>query len=95
MLTKKKELKNLKKANFDYTDPFLLTDQLTNEEVQVKNLSNAFAKQELLPKIVLQNRHEEFDKGLFQKLGKNLGTSPQLDFGTVWKIQLNGGDWTK
>ena len=42
MLTKKKELKNLKKANFDYTDPFLLTDQLTNEEVQIKNLSNAF-----------------------------------------------------
>ena len=49
---------------------FFSLNQLTNEEVQIKNLSNAFAEKELLPNIIHQNRHEEFDKGMFQKLGK-------------------------
>ena len=69
MLIKNKISKN-SNSNFDYTDPFLLTDQLTNEEVQIKNLTNAFAKKELLPKIIHQNRNVEFDIGLFKKLGK-------------------------
>ena len=66
----KNKISKKSNPNFDYTDPFLLTDQLTNEEVQIKNLTNAFAKKELLPKIIHQNRNEEFDKGLFKKLGK-------------------------
>ncbi len=69
MLIKKKLEKKTNNA-FDYTDPLRLKDQLTNEEKQIKNLSRDFAKKELLPNIIKQNRHEEYDKNLFQKLGK-------------------------
>ncbi len=69
MQTKKKLEKKTNNA-FDYTDPFRLKDQLTNEEKQIKNLSRDFANKELLPNIIKQNRHEEYDKNLFQKLGK-------------------------
>ena len=43
MLTKNKLEKNTKVA-FDYTDPFRLTEQLTDEENQIKRLSSDFAK---------------------------------------------------
>ena len=69
MQTKKKLEKKTNNA-FDYTDPLRLKDQLTNEEKQIKNLSRDFANKELLPNIIKQNRHEEYDKNLFQKLGK-------------------------
>ena len=69
MLIKKKILKQTN-TSFDYTDPFRLSDQLTDEVKQIKNLSIDFAKKELLPSIVKQNRYEEFDKSLFKKFGK-------------------------
>ena len=69
MQTKKKLEKKTNNA-FDYTDPLRLKDQLTNEEKQIKNLSRDFANKELLPNIIKQNRHEEYDKNLLQKLGK-------------------------
>ena len=77
MLTKNKLEKNTKAA-FDYTDPFRLTEQLTDEENQIKRLSSDFAKKELLPNIIRHNRHEEFDKDLFKKLGKVGLLGPQI-----------------
>ncbi len=68
MLNRKKIIKKTA-VDFDYKDPFRLTDQLTNEEIQIKDLSHEFAKKELLTKIVHQNRYEKFDKSLFKKLG--------------------------
>ena len=61
MLNRKKIIKKTA-VDFDYKDPFRLTDQLTNEEIQIKDLSHEFAKKELLTKIVHQNRYEKFDK---------------------------------
>ena len=68
MLTRKKIIKKTA-VDFNYKDPFRLTDQLTSEEIQIRNLSHEFAKKELLPKIIHQNRYEKFDKSLFKKLG--------------------------
>ena len=51
-------------------DPFKLEDQLTQEEIQIRDLAKNFAEKELLPNIVKQNRYEEYDKSLFKKLGK-------------------------
>ena len=68
MLTRKKIIKKTV-VDFNYKDPFRLTDQLTSEEIQIRNLSHEFAKKELLPKIIHQNRYEKFDKSLFKKLG--------------------------
>jgi glutaryl-CoA dehydrogenase len=70
-------MKNYKETNkiknistkFNYKDPFLLEEQLTEEEILIRNTAKNFAEKELLPKIVEANRKEIFDKNLFKKLG--------------------------
>ena len=69
-MLKKNELQNKVEKSFNFQDPFRLEEQLTGEEVQIRNLAKSFAKKELLPNIVLQNRHENYDKNLFKKFGE-------------------------
>ena len=69
-MLKKNELQNKVEKSFNFQDPFRLEEQLTEEEVQIRNLAKSFAKKELLPNIVLQNRHESYDKNLFKKFGE-------------------------
>ena len=69
-MLKKNELQNKVEKSFNFQDPFRLEEQLTEEEVQIRNLAKSFAKKELLPNIVLQNRHEKYDKNLFKKFGE-------------------------
>ena len=69
-MLKKNELQNKVEKSFNFQDPFRLEEQLTEEEIQIRNLAKSFAKKELLPNIVLQNRHESYDKNLFKKFGE-------------------------
>ena len=71
MLNKNKNFVNTE-AIFDFSDPFRLDDQLTEEELRIKSLVKSFSEKELLPNIIEQNRYEKYDKTLFKKLG-NLG----------------------
>ena len=69
-----KELKNIERitSKFNYRDPFLLEDQLTEEEVLIRNTAKDFAQKELFPKVLEANRKEIYDYELFKKLG-NIG----------------------
>lgn len=69
-MLKKDTILDKSKEKFNYLDPFKLEDQLTQEEIQIRDLAKNFAEKELLPNIVKQNRYEEYDKSLFKKLGK-------------------------
>ena len=69
-MLKKDTILDNSKEKFNYLDPFKLEDQLTQEEIQIRDLAKNFAEKELLPNIVKQNRYEEYDKSLFKKLGK-------------------------
>jgi glutaryl-CoA dehydrogenase len=64
-------IKNIeKKGNtFDYKDPFLLEEQLTEEEILIRNTTRDFAQKELQPQILEANRNEIYDSNLFKKLG--------------------------
>ena len=64
-------IKNIekKKNTFDYKDPFLLEEQLTEEEILIRNTTRDFAQRELQPQILEANRNETFDSNLFKKLG--------------------------
>ena len=44
-------LKEIKKE-FDYRDPFLLEEQLYEDEILIRNTAKDFATKELLPKII-------------------------------------------
>ncbi len=71
-------MKNLKINNkiksisskFNFEDPFLLEEQLTEEEILIRDTAKVFAKKELEPNIVEANRNELYDINLFKKLGE-------------------------
>ncbi|MBN8521252.1 MAG: acyl-CoA dehydrogenase [Alphaproteobacteria bacterium] len=58
------------KITFDWQDPLLLNDMLSDDERLVRDSARDFAQNELLPGIVMANRHENFDPGLMREMGK-------------------------
>lgn len=58
------------KITFDWQDPLLLNDMLSDDERLVRDSARDFAQNELLPGIVMANRHESFDPGLMREMGK-------------------------
>ena len=56
--------------SFDWTDPFLLDAQLTDEERMVRDTARAFADEHLAPVVKLSNRNETCDRGLMARFGE-------------------------
>ena len=57
-------------GQFDWTDPLRLSLQLSEEETLVAQTAQAFAKEELLPGIVMANRNEAFDRNIMNQRGE-------------------------
>jgi glutaryl-CoA dehydrogenase len=69
---------NLKKINcskiasrniFNYRDPFLLEEQLTEDEKSIRDMAFNFSKGNLLPNIISSFRNEKFDKNIMKQMG--------------------------
>ncbi|MDE4455718.1 acyl-CoA dehydrogenase [Psychrobacter sp. DAB_AL62B] len=56
--------------SFDWEDPFLLRDQLTEEERIVSDSAQQFCQKELMPGIIQANRHEHFDRNIMRQMGE-------------------------
>jgi glutaryl-CoA dehydrogenase len=56
-------------AGFDWRDPFLLEDQLTDEERLVRDTARSFAQKELLPRVIEDYLEERTDPKIFQAYG--------------------------
>lgn len=59
-----------KRTIFNFKDPFLLENQLTDDEKSIKDLAHNFSKDILLPNIVPSFRNEYFDKNIMKEMGK-------------------------
>ena len=57
------------KPTFQWDDPLLLEDQLSEEERMVRDSARDYAQGELLPRIVQANRHEKFDRKIINEMG--------------------------
>jgi len=57
-------------ARFVWDDPFLLEDQLTEDERAIRDVAQSFAQEQLLPGIVEAYATEKTDPGLFRKMGE-------------------------
>ncbi|MEO1292636.1 MAG: acyl-CoA dehydrogenase [Pseudomonadota bacterium] len=57
------------KAGFVWDDPFLLEDQLTEEERMIRDSAKAFAEAELRPAVTDAYLNETTDPGLFKRMG--------------------------
>ena len=61
--------KSHKMASFQWEDPLLLEDQLTEDERLVRDSARAYCQDKLMPRILEANRHEKFDREIMNEMG--------------------------
>jgi glutaryl-CoA dehydrogenase len=57
------------KTAFDWADPLLLDEALTEEERMVRDSARAYCQEKLLPRVVEANRHERFHREIMNEMG--------------------------
>ncbi len=58
------------KPVFQWQDPFLLDQQLTDDERLVRDSAHAYCQGRLQPRILEANRHETFDRAILNEMGE-------------------------
>jgi len=58
------------RAPFDWQDPLLLDELLTDDERMVRDAAHDFGQNVLMPGIIEANRHEKFDPAIMKEMGK-------------------------
>ncbi|XP_023166245.1 glutaryl-CoA dehydrogenase, mitochondrial [Drosophila hydei] len=56
-------------AKFNWQDPLNLESQLTEEEVSIRDAFRGYCQSELLPRVKIANRLEQFDKKIMEEIG--------------------------
>ena len=56
-------------ATFDWTDPLLIEDELSEEERLVRDTARSYAEEKLMPRVLEAHRHERFDREIFEEMG--------------------------
>ena len=54
---------------FQWDDPLLLEEQLTDEERMVRDTARAYCQEKLMPRVLEANRHERFDREVINEMG--------------------------
>jgi glutaryl-CoA dehydrogenase len=57
------------RAAFEWDDPFLLEEQLTDEERMIRDSARAYAQEKLAPRITRAFRDESFDSAILKEMG--------------------------
>lgn len=57
------------KPAFDWTDPLLLEDELTDEERLIRDTAREYAQDKLMPRVLTANREERFDREIMDEMG--------------------------
>lgn len=67
----------------DWADPFLIADQLTDDERMIRETARQFAADKLAPRIQQAYREESFDRDVVREMGETglLGSTLPAEFG--------------
>ncbi|OOG52229.1 acyl-CoA dehydrogenase [Polaromonas sp. C04] len=57
------------KAKFNWEDPFLLSEQLSDDERAIVEAAHAFCQEKLQPRVLMAARHEKFDREIMNEFG--------------------------
>ena len=57
------------KAKFHWEDPFLLSEQLSEDERAIVEAAHAFCQEKLQPRVLMAARHETFDREIMNEFG--------------------------
>ncbi|MGB0618042.1 MAG: acyl-CoA dehydrogenase [Myxococcota bacterium] len=58
------------KPSFDWTDPLLLEDELTDEERLIRDTAREYAQDKLMTRVLSANREERFDREIMNEMGE-------------------------
>ncbi len=58
------------RPSFQWDDPFLLDEQLTEDERMVRDAARAYCQDRLLPRVLTANREERFDREIMTEMGE-------------------------
>jgi len=58
------------KARFNWQDPMLLDRQLTEDERMIRDSARDYCQERLMPRVLLGNRHEKFDREILNEMGE-------------------------
>jgi glutaryl-CoA dehydrogenase len=58
------------KPAFQWEDPLLLEDQLSDEERMVRDSAYAYCQEKLMPRVIEANRHEIFHREIMNEMGE-------------------------
>ncbi len=58
------------KAVFAWDDPFLLEEQLSDDERMIRDTARAYAQEKLAPRIIEAYREEKADPAIFREMGE-------------------------
>ncbi len=59
----------MSKQSFKWDDPFLLNDQLTDEERMIRDTARKYCQDKLMPRILEANRKETFHREIMDEMG--------------------------
>ncbi len=73
------------KPTFKWADPFLLNDQLSDEERMIRDSAHDYCQGKLMPRVLEANRHETFDRDIFYEMGEMglLGVTIPEEYGAA------------
>jgi glutaryl-CoA dehydrogenase len=57
------------KPRFQWEDPLLLEDELSEDERMVRDAAHAYCQDKLMPRVMEANRHEKFDREIMNEFG--------------------------
>lgn len=74
-----------KAPDFVWDDPFLLEDQLAEDERLIRDSAHQFCQDRLMTRVLEANRHERFDPEIFREMGELglLGSTLPEEYGGV------------
>jgi glutaryl-CoA dehydrogenase len=58
------------KAAFQWDDPLRFDDLLSDEERMIRDSAREYCQGRLMPRVLMANRHETFDREIFNEMGE-------------------------
>ncbi|NLR75538.1 acyl-CoA dehydrogenase [Leeia aquatica] len=60
----------MSRFNFQWDDALQLTQQLTEDERMVRDAAHSYCQEQLMPRVLEANRHEQFDRSIMSEMGE-------------------------
>lgn len=70
MIAERKMTAKSHRPEFDWQDPLLLDELLTEEERMIRDSAREYCQSKLMPRVLEANRHETFDPAIMREMGE-------------------------